>query len=160
MFPYSEIRDGPGYIQLFGRNFNLVDSLTYEDRTDLDNFSPDVIVFESESTPIDHSLQRINGKWVGPLPQTRGTGSTPVIAPVTPPLQTPIIAPVRSPFTPVASLPINVPSTKVPLNTPGTVAPSKSPISTQCGLLGFNFFCPRPGKCGFWRRLFSVGQCN
>ena len=74
MFPYSEIRDGPGYIQLYGPIGNLVDAVTYEDRTNLDSTAPDVIVFESESTPIDHSLQRINGKWVGPLAQPRATG--------------------------------------------------------------------------------------
>ena len=70
VFAYSDIRDGPGYISLYYFG-GLVDSLTYEDNRDLDNRLPDTVVFESESTPIGYSLQRINGTWVGPLPRRR-----------------------------------------------------------------------------------------
>jgi Leucine rich repeat len=27
---------------------------------------------------------------------------------------------------------------------------------TKCGLLNLGIFCPRPGKCGFFRRLFNI----
>ena len=30
----------------------------------------------------------------------------------------------------------------------------------NCGLLGWNLFCPRRGKCGLLRRLLNLGNCN
>jgi hypothetical protein len=48
----------------------------------------------------------------------------------------------------------------------GNYAPNYAPVKpptkapTPCGLFGFNFFCPRRGKCGFLRRLFNVHGCK
>ena len=36
----------------------------------------------------------------------------------------------------------------------GTMAPA------NCGLFGLNLFCPRRGKCGFFRRLFNINGCS
>jgi surface protein len=51
--------------------------------------------------------------------------------------------------------PLKVP-TKAPINAP-TMAPVAPPVS--CGLFCLNFFCPQPGKCGFWRRMLNLGGC-
>ena len=40
-----------------------------------------------------------------------------------------------------------------------TVAPTKLE-RPPCGLFGLNFFCPRPGKCGFFRRFFGINGCS
>jgi hypothetical protein len=37
------------------------------------------------------------------------------------------------------------------------LTPLAPPIS--CGLFGLNFFCPRCGRCGFWRRILHLGGC-
>ena len=48
--------------------------------------------------------------------------------------------------------------TKTPTRAPTNVPlPNTSP--NRCGLFGLNVFCPRRGKCGFFRRLFRIGQC-
>lgn len=39
-----------------------------------------------------------------------------------------------------------------------TPAPTLAP--TNCGVFGVNFFCPRKGKCGFWRRLLNKRGCD
>ena len=54
--------------------------------------------------------------------------------------------------------------TKAPSTKP-TKAPSRAPIvapvnpPTNCGLFGWNLFCPRRGKCGLLRRLFKIHGC-
>jgi FG-GAP repeat len=53
--------------------------------------------------------------------------------------------------------------TKVPImswTTPPTKVPTYTPTEENCGILGWNFFCPRRGKCGFWKRLWNLGNCD
>jgi hypothetical protein len=33
------------------------------------------------------------------------------------------------------------------------------PSPKNCGILGWNVFCPRRGKCGFVRRLLNINGC-
>jgi hypothetical protein len=58
----------------------------------------------------------------------------------------------------VVPVPVPVP---VPVAIQITEAPSLAPVAppVSCGLFKLSFFCPRPGKCGFWRRTFSLGGC-
>jgi hypothetical protein len=60
------------------------------------------------------------------------------------------------------SIPSAQPSA-APVKTPAPIAPAPmaSPVvvTSSCGLLGLNFFCPRPRQCGFWKRLFNIGSC-
>ena len=46
------------------------------------------------------------------------------------------------------SAPTQAPTIGTPVNPP-----------TTCGIFGLNFFCPRSGKCGFFRRLLSLNGC-
>ena len=39
-----------------------------------------------------------------------------------------------------------------------TIGTPVNPLTT-CGIFGLNFFCPRSGKCGFFRRLLSLNGC-
>jgi hypothetical protein len=68
----------------------------------------------------------------------------------------PMDAPVTSPT-----------KSKAPTKSPA-FAPIISPISmdrpatttrTSCGLFGLNFFCPRRGECGFFKRFSHIGSC-
>jgi hypothetical protein len=95
-----------------------------------------------------------------PLP----VAAVPVPVPTMIPLQVPVVAPapgkvpapiptpvpVKSPA--IVPIPVPVPITGAPF------APVVSPV--KCGVLGFNFFCPRPGRCGFWRRVLNWGGCS
>ena len=104
--------------------------------------------------------------------------AVPVAAPLTPPVTLPVVPvniPIRSPVVPVpipVSQPVPVPvpnkipvrsptklPTKAPTNIPVSVAPT-IPATSDCGLFGLNFFCPRRGKCGFWRRFLNRGRCD
>ena len=57
--------------------------------------------------------------------------------------------------------------TRIPTRTP-TKIPTRAPTNVplpitslnRCGLFGLNLLCPRRGKCGFFRRLFRIGQCE
>ena len=60
-----------------------------------------------------------------------------------------------------STAPTNAP-TKTPVKAPPTAptrVPSTAANPTSCGLLRWNFFCPRRGKCGFFRRLFGIHGC-
>ena len=57
-------------------------------------------------------------------------------------------------FTGVAQAPCIPP---VPTMSP-TATPNASP--EKCGLLGWNLFCPRRGKCGLIKRLLNLGNCD
>ena len=47
---------------------------------------------------------------------------------------------------------------------PSPVAQSSSLESAatpfKCGLFGLSIFCPQSGTCGFWKRLFNIGNCR
>ena len=66
------------------------------------------------------------------------------------------MAPTRLPTSAPKIVPTNptLPTTNVPIISPPVTPPS------PCGLFGWNLFCPRPGKCGFWRRFFRIGGCS
>ena len=51
--------------------------------------------------------------------------------------------------------------TVVPTKNPTVPSPIVLPVNTptNCGLFGFNWFCPRRGKCGLFRRLFRIHGC-
>ena len=63
-------------------------------------------------------------------------------------LTTPTFDPTRAP-------------TFVPTKAPTVPSPILLPVNTptNCGLFGFNWFCPRRGKCGLFRRLFRIHGC-
>ena len=82
------------------------------------------------------------------------------------PTKTPTKQPTKVPTKPPMKLPTKVP-TKASTKQPNKV-PTKSPTNTpapvaspeNCGLLGWNVFCPRRGKCGILRRLLNLGHCD
>jgi hypothetical protein len=106
------------------------------------------------------------------LPPVKAPVKLPVTAPVSPPV--PVPTPVAiTPMTPPVKVPVPVPvpvkapvkaptnaPTTAPSNAPVSVAPTNAPIRPSCGVFGFDFFCPRRGKCGFFRRLINVGGCE
>ena len=76
---------------------------------------------------------------------------------MTEPTKTPTFVPTRNPTRPPTITPIFV-STKTPTRTPTNIPlPITSP--NRCGIFGLNLFCPRRGNCGFFRRLFNIGNC-
>lgn len=94
----------------------------------------------------------------------------PTMAPTDAPTKAPTKAPSKAPSKAPTKAPTTAPSkapTKSPTKAPSTtttnapsLTPSASPtISSDCGLFGFSFFCPRRTKCGFWERLFGIGDC-
>jgi hypothetical protein len=91
------------------------------------------------------------------------------VAPVPAPVA-PVPAPVAPVPAPVASVPTRaapvptavapVPTTMAPV--PTTMAPVPVPTEMEiepCGMFGLSIFCPRRGHCGFFRRLFNMGDC-
>jgi hypothetical protein len=82
---------------------------------------------------------------------TKLPSKPPTKFPTKSPTTFPTKGPTRRPTTTPTNLPSKVPSQvlfPVPMNVP-----------TACGLFGWNFFCPRQGKCGFWRRLLHLHGC-
>lgn len=88
----------------------------------------------------------------------------PITVPVGPPMTSPVTVPVVQPIAPV-SVPINVPvpvrgPTKAPSSAPNTSKPTSKPTNApteNCGVLGFNLFCPFT-FCGLFGRL--LGLCD
>ena len=95
---------------------------------------------------------------------TKAPTNSPTKSPTKTPSKQPTKAPTKSP----SKQPINV-STKSPTKQPTKVSttspttqPTKVPTYTppeSCGIFGWNLFCPRRGKCGFWKRLLNLGNC-
>jgi hypothetical protein len=77
---------------------------------------------------------------------TRVPTKNPTRVPTKRPTKNPTRVPTKKPTT----QPTNIP-TKVPV--PQTIPPN------DCGIFGWNIFCPRRGKCGFLRRLLKIGGC-
>jgi hypothetical protein len=95
--------------------------------------------------------------------------SAPTNSPTKAPTRSPTKAPIKFATSAPTKSPTKFPSkspTRAITNTP-TRGPTKSPTSvpieinapTNCGLFDLNFFCPRRGKCGFWKRFFHIGNC-
>ncbi len=89
-YPTNGIQNGaPDGLALVDPNGTVVEFLSYEGTfvaasgPAAGQTSTDIGVEESGGTPIGSSLQRINGEFVGPLPETRGapndSGSTPSV---------------------------------------------------------------------------------
>jgi hypothetical protein len=83
--------------------------------------------------------------------------------------QSATMSPTKAPTKAPTQRPVSMP-TKAPMKSPNhaatdapsavTSAPVNNPIPpTPCGLLRLNFFCPRRGKCGFFRRLWNIHGC-
>ena len=91
----------------------------------------------------------------------KGGGDAPA-APISVPVPMTAPAPVLIPIPVPVTVPVRleVPSTTITTKVP-TKAPSYKPVlaPTNCGIFGWNFFCPRRGKCGFVRRLFNYHGC-
>ena len=76
---------------------------------------------------------------------------------MTEPTKTPTFVPTRNPTRPPTITPIFA-STKTPTRTPTNI-PLPITSHNRCGIFGLNLFCPRRGNCGFFRRLFNIGNC-
>jgi hypothetical protein len=76
------------------------------------------------------------------------------------PTKEPTNVPIKNRTTVPTKNPSNVPPTNTPTKTFSPVATTVDPPTTKCGILGWNVFCPRRGKCGFFRRLFNINGCN
>ena len=89
-----------------------------------------------------------------------------IIRPTKAPTEIPTKAPTEVPTKNPTKLPTKEP-TKTPTTRP-TKVPTKSPTNittpvappANCGLFGWNVFCPRFGKCGLLRRLSNLGNCD
>ena len=55
--------------------------------------------------------------------------------------------------------PTSIPNT-IPVPTIVTSPTMNPSIQISCGIFGLNWFCPRRGKCGLFRRLFRIHQCQ
>ena len=73
----------------------------------------------------------------------------------TAPTTAPSRSPTKSPTQTLSRNPTQAPA-KVASKIP-TKTPTKAP--TNCGLFRLNIFCPRKGKCGFFKRLLKIGKC-
>ena len=103
------------------------------------------------------------------------TTEAPTTTPTTMPTKAPTIAPViastsmptKAPTAtgPITNAPAKIPtpnSSQSPTKVPVLVAPPTTiqvNPPTKCGVFGLQIFCPRSGKCGFFRRLFSISGC-
>ena len=96
---------------------------------------------------------------------------TPTKQPTNVPTKTPTKSPTKTPTTQPTKFSTKPPTTKVPTRTPTKVpimswttqptkVPTYTPTEENCGILGWNFFCPQRGKCGFWKRLWNLGNCD
>jgi hypothetical protein len=77
------------------------------------------------------------------------------------PTKVPSKAPTRSPMKLLTKNPSNT-TTKWPTKAPLHImmpVPVAVPVPINCGIFGWNIFCPRRGKCGFLRRLFNIHGC-
>ena len=81
----------------------------------------------------------------------------PTLSPTKIPTKAPVTAPTRAPVKVPSKAPVRVP-TRAPVTIPLTVSPTTAP--ENCGLLGWNWFCPRRGKCGLVKRLLKLGNCD
>ena len=75
-----------------------------------------------------------------------------------------VVRPTKSPTKAPAKQPTKAP-TKSPTRkpTPSTMQPTKVPTNIppeNCGIFGWNVFCPRRGKCGLLKRLLNLGNCD
>jgi FG-GAP repeat len=91
---------------------------------------------------------------------------TPKMAHTRPPTRTPTRPPTRVPTKNPRKIPTNVPTkastkqpSKVPTKSPTDVTSPVAPPD-NCGVFGWNLFCPGRGKCGIVRRLLNLGNCN
>jgi hypothetical protein len=75
------------------------------------------------------------------------------------PTRVPSNAPMKNPTKAPTKIPSKVP-TKIPSQTLSPATTIVDPPTNTCGVFGLNLFCPRRGKCGFFRRLFNVNGCN
>jgi hypothetical protein len=97
------------------------------------------------------------------LRSTTNTTKSPTMVPTRLPTKAPMNTPSKAPSPPSAAT--NTPS-NVPVNRPTVMMPTQDPTTmpqappTGCGLFGFSIFCPRRGKCGFFRRLFNIQGCR
>ena len=86
--------------------------------------------------------------------------TAPIVVPISPVTDAPTRVPIPEPILPIP-VPVKV---SVPTKKPSAASPTfTTPVSdtpNHCGLFGLNFFCPRRGKCGFFRRLWTVNGCK
>ena len=75
-------------------------------------------------------------------------------------IKRPTKAPTRQPTKVPTKTPTKQP-TKVPTKSP-TNTPAPAPVAPpeNCGLFGWNVFCPRRGKCGLLKRVLNLGNCD
>ena len=84
---------------------------------------------------------------------------SPSAAPTTPaPVVVPVSVPVQLPVKNPSKAPVKIPSTAPAMIAPPTTTPTAAP--ENCGLWGWNLFCPRRGQCGLIKRLLNIGNCD
>ena len=101
---------------------------------------------------------------------TMAPTKSPTKAPTKQPTKVPTKAPTNQPTKVPTKQPIKAPTkqpakvfTKTPSKAPRvTISPTATPTAPpeNCGLLGWNLFCPRRGKCGLIKRLLNIGNCD
>ena len=102
--------------------------------------------------PLNSGINGANSGHVRVYSSTRPTRA-PIKQPAKVPTKAPVKLPTKVPTKTSTKQPTKVP-TKSPTNTPVPVASPEN-----CGLFGWNLFCPRRGKCGLLRRLLNIGNC-
>ena len=75
------------------------------------------------------------------------------IAAARPMTRTPSQSPTRAPAKSPTRAPVRITTTTFSPTTTPTASPE------NCGLFGWNLFCPRRGKCGWIKRLLNLGPC-
>ena len=177
VFNTTGIWDGPfGFVYLLVEStLTDLERLAYEGAPS--STETDIMVFEDGTGPNNFSLQRqvgIGAKfWLVPRLNTFGAANiivptkTPTSAPSkepTPKLPSKVPVPTKPPKPKLPTevpVPVAVPvkaSTKAPVKVPSTATPTAPP--ENCGILGWNLFCPKSGKCGFIKRLLNLGNCD
>ena len=85
---------------------------------------------------------------------------SPSAAPTTPaPVVVPAPVPVQLPAKIPSKAPVKIPSTAPVTIAPPTTTPTAA-APENCGLWGWNLFCPRRGQCGLIKRLLNIGNCD
>ena len=80
------------------------------------------------------------------------------------PTRAPTKVPSKAPTKTPTKLPtkVHVPGPIIsPTRAPNLTAPTPSiPVNDKCGLFGWNIFCPRKSKCGWFLRVFNIRECQ
>ena len=147
--PYN---DGSGHVRVYGYNstairYTLI-GLDINGEAAGDEFGFSVSISANGTTFVAGAVGNDgNGSSSGHVRVYRAT--VPTKAPTNRPTKTPTKQPTMVP-------------TKKPTILPMTLSPTLAPSAPpeNCGLFGWNLFCPRRGQCGLLKRLLNLGNCD